>query len=166
MLHLIAARIERLLPAPIHRALLPAAHKVRHRWRRYRGTRIEGVSVVLTNLSGNVLLLRHSYGPKLWALPGGGLKPGEDAAECARREVHEELGITIAAIDELGTLEETLSGSPHTAHLFAAIINAQPVPDNREVLEARFFPSHSMPEPWGDTTRRRIDAWKTRGPKR
>ncbi len=166
MLHLIANVVERLLPAPIHRALLPTAHKVRHRWRRYRGTRIEGVSVVLTNLSGNVLLLRHSYGPKVWALPGGGLKPGEDAAECARREVREELGVTIAAMEELGTLEETLSGSPHTAHLFAAMINAQPVPDKREVLEARFFPSHSLPEPLGDTTRRRIDAWKTRGARR
>ena len=155
--------IERLLPARIHRALLPAAHVIRHRWRRFRGTRIAGVSVVLTNLSGDVLLLRHSYGPDVWALPGGGIKPGEDIAECARREVYEELGLTIAAIEEVGTIEETLSGSPHTAHLFAATINAHPVPDRREVLEARFFPSHSLPEPLGEVTRRRIEALKTRG---
>ncbi len=159
MLHI----IERLLPAPLHRALLPLAHNIRHRWRRFRGTRIVGVSVVLTNLSGDVLLLRHSYGPDVWALPGGGIKPGEDIAECARREVYEELGLTIAAIEEVGTIEEILSGSPHTAHLFAATINAQPVPDRREVLEARFFPSHSLPEPLGEVTRRRIGTWKTRG---
>ncbi len=162
MLHLIAALAERALPAPIHRALLPAAHAVRHRWRRFRKVPIAGVSVVLTNFSGDVLLLRHSYGPDVWALPGGGIKAGENIAECARREVQEELGIEVAAIEALGTIEETLSGSPHTAHLFAATINARPRPDRREVLEARFFPSHSLPEPLGEVTRRRIDVWRGR----
>ena len=32
-----------------------------------------------------------------------------------------------------------------------------------EVIEARFFPSHSLPEPLGRVTRRRIDAWRGRG---
>ncbi len=160
MLHL----IERLVPAPLHRAILPFAHRVRHRWRVWRGVPIAGVSVVLTNLSGDVLLLRHSYGPAVWALPGGGLKPGEDPADCARREVAEELGITVPSVTSLGTLDEELSGSPHTAHLFTAVCNAQPKPDNREVDEARFFPSHSLPEPLGETTRRRIEVWRARGP--
>ena len=65
-----------LLPAPLHRALLPLAHGLRHRWRKWRRTPIAGVSVVITNLSGDVLLLRHSYGPNVWALPGGGLASG------------------------------------------------------------------------------------------
>lgn len=163
MLYLIAQTLERALPAPIHRALLPLAHRVRHRWRIWRGVRIEGVSVVVTNLAGDVLLLRHSYGPKVWALPGGGLKRGEDAEACARREVHEEVGVKLVKIMKVAELEEVLSGSPHTAHLFHATCNAVPKPDGREVLEARFFPSHSLPEPLGEVTRRRIAAWKKRG---
>ncbi|WP_299194166.1 NUDIX domain-containing protein [uncultured Erythrobacter sp.] len=163
MLHLIVQTIERLLPARIHRALMPLAHRIRHSWRKWRGTPIEGVSVVLTNLSGDVLLLRHSYGPQVWALPGGGLNKGEDPETCARREVREELGITIEAIERFANLDEELSGSPHTAHLFTAICLAHPVPDGREVIEARFFPSHSLPEPLGRTTRRRIEAWQARG---
>jgi ADP-ribose pyrophosphatase YjhB (NUDIX family) len=154
--------MERFLPAPVHRALLPLAHRIRHRWRLWRKTPISGVSVVLTNLNGDVVLLRHSYGPKVWALPGGGLKAGEDPQDCARREVREELGVTLKALKPLGTIEEELSGSPHTAHLFAAICDAAPKPDNREVAEARFFPSHSLPEPLGETTRRRLQAWKDR----
>nr|WP_298930599.1 NUDIX domain-containing protein [uncultured Erythrobacter sp.] len=152
-----------LIPAPLHRALLPIAHKVRHRWRKFRKVPIAGVSVVLTNLQGDVLLLRHSYGPKVWALPGGGLKTGEDPEECARREVMEELGIKIAAIQLVGAIEEELSGSPHTAHLFTATCDARPKPDGREVDEARFFPSHSLPEPLGTATRRRLNEWKSRG---
>ena len=40
-----------------------------------------------------ILLVRHSYGPQHWALPGGGLASGEDAEACARRELREELGL-------------------------------------------------------------------------
>ncbi|WP_379922437.1 NUDIX hydrolase [Erythrobacter sp. R86502] len=151
-----------LLPAPLHRAILPAAHIIRHRWRRWRKTPIAGVSIVMTNLSGDVLLLKHSYGPDVWSLPGGGLGKGEDPEVAARREVREELGVDLARIERVGTLEETLSGSPHTAHVFAAVCDQRPTPDKREVKEARYFPSHSLPEPLGRTTRSRIALWRAR----
>jgi ADP-ribose pyrophosphatase YjhB (NUDIX family) len=151
-----------LLPAALHRALLPLAHRIRHAWRRWRKTPIAGVSVIVTNLGGDVLLLKHSYGADVWALPGGGLGRGEDPEAAARREVREELGIDITRIEAIATLEEELSGSPHTAHLFAAACDQHPRPDGREVKEARFFPSHSLPEPLGRTTRSRIAAWKAR----
>lgn len=152
-----------LFPSALHRALLPLAHRARHSWRKFKRTPIAGVSVIVTNISGDVLLLRHSYGPAVWALPGGGMKRGEDPVECARREVREELGIRLTHIQQLGTIEEVLSGSQHTAHLFHAVCDARPKPDLREVTEARFFPSHSLPEPLGSVTRRRIEAWRARG---
>lgn len=152
-----------LLPAALHRALLPLAFAVRHRWRRWRRTPIAGCSVVITNLAGDVLLLKHSYGPDVWGLPGGGLKPGEDPEEAARREVREELAIDLPRLVFIGTIDEELSGSPHTAHLFTGMCDARPRPDLREILEARFFPSHSLPEPLGPVTRARIAAWKARG---
>lgn len=151
------------IPAPLHRALLPLANTVRHRWRRWRKAPIAGVTVIITNLTGDVLLLRHSYGPAVWALPGGGLSRGEDPLDGARREMREELGVELARIEAIGTLEEVLSGSPHTAHIFAATCDQRPKPDRREVTEARFFPSHSLPEPLGRTTRNRIAMWKARG---
>ena len=153
----------RLVPPPLHRALMPLAHMVRHYWRRWRKAPIAGVSVIVTNLGGDVLLLRHSYGPAVWSLPGGGLGRGEDPLEAARREVREELGVELARIEPVGTLEEMLSGSPHTAHLFTGVCDRQPRPDLREVTEARFFPSHSLPEPLGTTTRARIAVWRARG---
>lgn len=119
--------------------------------------------MVLTNLSGDILLVRHSYGPDVWALPGGGLKPDEDPEECARREIAEEIGVTVAAMKPIGTIDEVISGSPHTAHLFTTVCNTHPAPDQREVTEARFFPPHSLPEPLGETTRRRIEVWRKRG---
>lgn len=142
---------------------MPLAHLVRHYWRRWRKAPIAGVSVIVTNLGGDVLLLRHSYGPAVWAIPGGGLARGEDPLEAARREVREELGVELARIEPIGTLEEVLSGCPHTAHIFTGVCDRQPRPDRREVTEARFFPSHSLPEPLGTTTRARIAVWRARG---
>lgn len=153
----------RFLPAPLHRALMPLAHIARHYWRRWSKAPIAGVSVIVTNLSGDVLLLKHSYGPPVWGLPGGGLGKGEDPLEAARREVREELGVELARIEPVGTLDEVMSGCPHTAHIFAAVCDRQPRPDFREITEARFFPSHSLPEPLGRTTRDRIAVWRARG---
>jgi ADP-ribose pyrophosphatase YjhB (NUDIX family) len=142
---------------------MPLAHFVRHNWRRWRKTPIAGVSVIITNLGGDVLLLKHSYGPPVWSVPGGGLGRGEDPQAAARREVFEELGMELTRIDLVGTLDEVLSGSPHTAYIYAAVCDRQPRPDGREVTEARFFPSHSLPEPLGETTRARIAVWRSRG---
>lgn len=155
--------MEQWLPAPLHRALLPLAYRLRHIWRRWRGTPLVGCAVVITNLSGDVLLLRHSYGPKVWSLPGGGVEPGEDPEAALRREMQEELGITLGHVQSLGAIEEVIARSPHTGHVFAAMCDTLPVPDGREVLEARFFPSHSLPEPLGRVTRSRIDLWRSRG---
>lgn len=151
------------LPATLHRWLLPIAHKVRHRWRRWRGTPLKGCSVILTNLSGDVLLLRHSYGPDEWSLPGGGIGAREDPEAAARREIREELGLDMGTLEALGAFEEVISGSPHTAYLYTSVASAHPEPDGREVIEARFFPSHSLPEPLSRLTRSRLEAWRQRG---
>lgn len=151
------------LPAPLHRALLPVVYRVRHIWRRWRRTRLVGCAVVITNLSGDVLLLRHSYGPSVWSLPGGGVDPGEDPEAAIRREMQEELGLILGHVELLGVLEEVVARSAHTGYVFTSVCDAQPMPDGREVIEARFFPSHSLPEPLGRVTRARIALWRQRG---
>ena len=158
MLHLIV----RLVPAPVHRAVLPLAFRLRHRWRRWRKVPLTGCNVVVTDLDGAVLLLRHSYGPDHWGLPGGGLGRGEDPACAAARELSEELGLENLRLKSLGTVEGVLSGSPHTAYLFTTVIDRYPRLDRREVIEARFFPPHSLPEPLGATTREQLAAWRER----
>ncbi|MGQ7830230.1 NUDIX hydrolase [Altererythrobacter sp. Z27] len=158
MLHLII----RFVPAPVHRAILPMAFRLRHRWRRWRKAPLRGCIVVLTDLDGALLLLRHSYGPDHWCLPGGGLNRNEDPAEAAMRELREELGIEPARLKSHGTLEGEISGSPHTAYLFSAVVDRHPKPDRREVIEARFFPPHSLPEPLGHEARRQLAAWRER----
>lgn len=116
--------------------------------------------MILTNADGHILFVRHSYGPKVWALPGGGLDRGETPADAAKREIYEEMGCHLTTVVPVGTIAETISGSPHLAHIFTASTSQQPVPDQREILEARFFPEHALPRPMGRLTCQRLTLWQ------
>lgn len=118
--------------------------------------RLSGVSVMLSDQDGRLLLVRHSYGPDCWSLPGGGIDGRESAEVAARREMREELGIELSALRSLGTLEETLSGTFHKAYVFAARTSHEIVPDGREIAEARFFSIDTLPDGIGAIARRRI----------
>ncbi len=141
---------------------MPLAYRVRHRWRKFARIRLAGVSVFVTDAQGRLLLVRHSYGSGGWSLPGGGLGRGEAPEDAARREIAEEVGCAIEGVRVLERLEETISGSPHTAWLIAASTRDRPRPDEREIVEARFFSTHSLPEPLTPLTRARIAAWRGR----
>ena len=52
-----------------------------------------GVRVLVENLEGEILLVKHTY-ISGWHLPGGGVDLGEDVEIAARREVYEETGIS------------------------------------------------------------------------
>lgn len=108
---------------------------------------------------GALLLVRLSYAEDGWSFPGGGAKRGESMAAAAVRELREETGCQAMAIQPLGCMEETVSGRPHTAHIFTCLTEDMPEPDNREVLEARFFPLHSLPHPMTRTTQARLALW-------
>lgn len=150
----------RLIPRPLHRAALRVVHAMRHRWRKVVKMPLAGVSVLVLDLEGRVLLVRHSYGPGGWALPGGGVGRGEDVLDAARREVREEVGCALDRVEIFDSFAETISGSPHTAWLIWGRTLDHPRPDRREVIEARFFPLHSLPEPLTPLTSARIEAWR------
>ncbi len=150
----------RLIPAPVHRLALRIAYALRHWQRRLVRPNLQGCSVIASDLEGRLLLVRHSYGPAGWYLPGGGVGRGEDPALAARRELREETGCEARHIELFEVVEEEVSGAPHRAHIFVARVDDSPRPDRREVIEARFFPTHSLPEPLSPIARRRIAAWK------
>jgi 8-oxo-dGTP pyrophosphatase MutT (NUDIX family) len=78
----------------------------------------------------------------------------------AARELLEETGCAAGKVRLAGRMEEVLSGSPHTAHVFTCVTPDQPKPDGREVVEARFFPAHSLPHPMTPRTQARLAFWR------
>ncbi|WP_421990065.1 NUDIX domain-containing protein [Qipengyuania sp.] len=150
-----------LIPAPLYRLALKVAHTLRHCWRRTTGRTGTGVSVIARDLDGKLLLVRHSYGPSGWYFPGGGVGRKESPDQAARRELQEETGCAIQRMAIVGVIEEKISGAPHTAHIFEGVVDAMPRADGREVIEARFFPVHSLPEPLGPRTKTRLELWQS-----
>jgi ADP-ribose pyrophosphatase YjhB (NUDIX family) len=152
----------RLIPKPLHQIALRIAHGLRHRWRKQSGITSDGVSVIAHDFDGQILLVRHSYGPEGWYFPGGGVGRNETPEAAAVRELREETSCDIEGLKLVGVLDEELSGAAHKAHIFEGVVDDMPRPDGREVVEAKFFPTHSLPEPLGQRTRVRLEMWQAR----
>ena len=144
----------------LYRLAYRVAHALRHRWRRWRKTPLAGVCMIARDVDGRLLLVRLSYADAGWSFPGGGANRGESMAAAAARELAEETGCTAEMIRLVGRMEETISGSAHTAHVYACLTQDLPVADGREVAEARFFPPHSLPHPMTDRTQARLAFWR------
>ena len=99
-------------------------------------------AVVAVRLDRRVLMIRHSYRDILgW--PGGGISRGETAAEAARRELAEELGLTVRpeALRFVGELVSQWEFRRDHVRVFELRLNETPALrlDNREVVAAQFM---------------------------
>lgn len=58
------------------------------------------VGVVVVDERGRVMLLKHEFrADSGWGVPGGFLEPGEQPSECVRRELREEVGLEVEAVE-------------------------------------------------------------------
>jgi 8-oxo-dGTP pyrophosphatase MutT (NUDIX family) len=145
-----------LIPPPLHRRLYRAADRARRLWWRIRKPRRTSVLVAAFDDRGRLLLVRHSYGPQVWALPGGGIGRAEDPASAAAREFREELGCDLADIALAEATEEEDSGSHDLRHLFTAGLAGTPKPDMREIVAIGLFGPDELPVPCDRRVRRAI----------
>ncbi len=74
---------------------------------------------------GKVLMVKNWYNSGQWQLPGGGIKTDESPLEAAKREVKEEINLslpenTLHEIGEIHTVRER--GIPFACHTFSAVV--------------------------------------------
>ena len=63
---------------------------------------VPSVTAIVTNPAGELLLLVHKTENNRWALPGGGMDPGESIDQAAVRETKEEAGIDVEVTGVVG----------------------------------------------------------------
>lgn len=149
-----------LIPAWLHRRLMPAAHRLRTLWLRFARPTIHGVSVMAFDEENRLLLVRHSYGTPKWAMPAGGRRASEDPEVAIRREVREELGVDLESLSLVVHREEDLRGGTNHVHVFTARVRQEPRPDLREVVAAQFFALDDLPDRLEKRVRPRLDLLK------
>jgi 8-oxo-dGTP pyrophosphatase MutT (NUDIX family) len=113
-------------------------------WRVSRPT-MTGVKCLITD-GDRVLLVRHAYGRRAWDLPGGSRKRGESPRAAARREMHEELGVTIDDWLELGQIDLRMNHRADSLHCFHAELAAPALSiDHGELASASWFELDRLP---------------------
>jgi len=145
------------LPIPVQRLGYRTAYRVlRVYWWIFR-PRSSGVKCILTHQDA-VLLVRHTYGPRGWDLPGGSRKRGEAAEATATREIQEELGLSVDAWRPLGKIEVVIDRHTDALHCFHAEVGSPEIGspplvlDLAELSAAQWFPKQSLPHPLGRYT--------------
>ena len=101
---------------------------------------VEVVAGILVR-DGRLLLTRRRSDqmfPNLWEIPGGKLEPGENAAEALARELHEELGITVAAGAEYDRVRYRNPAGENVRVRFLRAVLAAGDPRPLEVAEVRW----------------------------
>jgi ADP-ribose pyrophosphatase YjhB (NUDIX family) len=137
------------LPVPVRRLGYRAAYLgLRVYWLVAHPT-TSGVKCLLTD-GEQILLVRHTYGRREWELPGGSMKIGESPLIAARREMREELGVSV---DQWTRLEEAVIDDHHRhdrVNYMAAEVRAPRfVIDRGELAKVQWFSRRELPEDLG-----------------
>ena len=126
-------------------------------WRLRRGLTL-GVQGVLTDASGRVLLVRHSY-RRGWYFPGGGVEWGETLGVALARELEEEVGVRILEEPRLHGVYANFASFPGD-HIALFHVPRWERTGNycrpREIAEAELFDRNALPDGTDPGTRARL----------
>lgn len=136
----------------LHRALLRTWRHVPFPFRRWIVRIVApsftvGTACVIERGDGTILLVRLSYRDG-WGLPGGLVGRREDIAQCARREVAEEVGLEVELV---GAPAVVVDSHPQRVDVvYRARTAAEVDPDDAratspEIVEARWHPAGDLP---------------------
>lgn len=136
-----------MIPAPLGRLGYKVAYAGLRVWSVVARPRTRGVKCVVT-CGGELLLVRHSYGPRVWDLPGGFARRGEPYSTTARRELAEELSIAgLGELTDLGELHRDHVGRHETLGAVAVELESQAVEiQGFELLRTGWFRPDALPE--------------------
>ncbi|HEU0096304.1 MAG TPA: NUDIX domain-containing protein [Rhizomicrobium sp.] len=114
-----------------------------------------GVTGVVEDAQGRVLLVRHSYKTG-WALPGGGVDRGEPPAQAVMRELAEEVGLSGGTAQFLGLYTRRAGWATNVIALYRVTGATVAFKPNFEIREICFADPAALPFGVTSATARRL----------
>lgn len=102
-----------------------------------------GVTGIIFNKQGEILLVKHTYRGNGWSLPGGYMKAKEHPKEGLEREIFEETHLTVNADERLKIRTDRETARLDIAYI-GTFIGGEFMP-SAEVSAADFFAFESLP---------------------
>jgi NAD+ diphosphatase len=104
-------------------------------------------AVIVAVVKGDRLLLarNRSFKGSFYSVLAGFVEPGETLEACVRREIREEVGLEVDNIRYFGSQPWPFPNSLMTGFV-ADYAEGQIQVDNAELVEADWFPAHSLPQ--------------------
>lgn len=136
-----------MIPAPLGRLAYRVAYVGLRLWSLVFRPHTRGVKCAFC-VDDEVLLVRHSYGPRVWDLPGGFCRRDEPFEDAARREADEELALGDGArFEDLGELRRPFNGRRETLHAFRVRLADRAVePQGFEISRTGWFRRDALPD--------------------
>lgn len=131
-----------------------AAFLVKIYWKTFRPQTL-GVRAILIK-DDKILLVKHTYSDS-WFLPGGGMKKGETFENALKRELNEELDITVQNLKLHGVYNNFYEGKNDNIFVFIAKDFEILSNTDAEIEYFGFFEYNNLPEKTSPGTRRRIE---------
>ncbi len=93
--------------------------------------------------NNTILLVQRAYGSFDWALPGGTIEAGESVKQALSREILEEVSLSVPVCSAGVVFAVSYSLKEYSAAFLVDLPyggDENPIPDPRELLDARFVP--------------------------
>jgi ADP-ribose pyrophosphatase YjhB (NUDIX family) len=104
---------------------------------------------------GRILLVRHTY-QDAWYLPGGGVQGGEALEAALRRELAEEVGAELGALELFGVYSNFYEGKSDHVVVYLCTEFRVAGGTDREIERFAFFEPRQLPAGTSPGTRRRV----------
>ena len=102
-------------------------------------------AAIVVDAQGRVLLLKHRFRPGTgWGIPGGFIEAGEQPDEAVRRELREEVGLELAAVEVVTT--RAFKKPRQIEIVFRCHPRGDALPQSIEIRRASWFSIDSLPE--------------------